>query len=134
MAPTHVAGPTAWVRARVAPDASHPQPRPRSPRGVHDISLRRRPRALEAATELLGGGVARARITVLGAASTPDSAHICDCPALDVAHTRHGLGADVRVHDPDAPEVPRRTGPGSCSVDPVLDRCRDADAVVHLTG
>jgi UDPglucose 6-dehydrogenase len=104
-------------------------------RDVDDINLRRRRRAVEVTTELLGGADALvgARLAVLGAAFKPDSDDIRDSPALDVAHTLHELGAVVRVHDPKALENARRTRPGPDYVDSALDACRDADAVLHLT-
>ncbi len=102
-------------------------------RDVDDINLRRRRRAVEVTTDLLGGDVAGARITVLGAAFKPDSDDIRDSPALDVAHTLHELGAAVRVHDPKALDNARRSRPGPAYVDDVLEACRDADAVLHLT-
>jgi UDPglucose 6-dehydrogenase len=102
-------------------------------RDVDEINLRRRRRAVEVATELLGGSVAGARITVLGAAFKPDSDDIRDSPALDVALHLHELGALVRVHDPKALDNARRSRPGPEYVDDVTDACRDADAVLHLT-
>ena len=102
-------------------------------RDVDDINLRRRRRAVEVTTELLGGDLTGARIAVLGAAFKPDSDDIRDSPALDVAHTLHDLGAAVRVHDPKALDNARRTRPGPAYVDDALEACRDADAVLHLT-
>ncbi len=102
-------------------------------RDVDDINLRRRRRAVEVTTDLLGGDVSGQRIAVLGAAFKPDSDDIRDSPALDVAHTLHEMGAVVRVHDPKALDNARRTRPGPAYVDDVLDACRDADAVLHLT-
>jgi UDPglucose 6-dehydrogenase len=102
-------------------------------RDVDEINLRRRRRAVEVTTEMLGGSVAGARIAVLGAAFKPDSDDIRDSPALDVAATLFELGAAVRVHDPKALDNARRSRPGPDYVDDVLDACRDADAVLHLT-
>jgi UDPglucose 6-dehydrogenase len=102
-------------------------------RDVDDINLRRRRRAVEVTTDLLGGSVAGARIAVLGAAFKPDSDDIRDSPALDVAATLHELGAVVRVHDPKALDNARRSRPGPAYVDDVTDACRDADVVLHLT-
>jgi UDPglucose 6-dehydrogenase len=102
---------------------------------VDDINLRRRRRAVEVTTEMLGGldALANARVAVLGAAFKPDSDDIRDSPALDVATTLHELGAQVRVHDPKALDNARRSRPGPTYVDDVLDACRDADVVLHLT-
>jgi UDPglucose 6-dehydrogenase len=100
---------------------------------VDAINLRRRRRAIEVTTELLGGVVDGTRIAVLGAAFKPDSDDIRDSPALDVAATLHELGAEVRVHDPKALDNARLTRPGPSYVDDIADACRDADAVLHLT-
>ena len=102
-------------------------------RDVDDINLRRRRRAVEVTTELLGGVVEGARVAVLGAAFKPDSDDIRDSPALDVASSLHGLGAVVRVHDPKALENARRTRPSLSYADTALEACRDADVVLHLT-
>jgi len=102
-------------------------------RDVDDINLRRRRRAVEVTTDLLGGDVTGARIAVLGAAFKPDSDDIRDSPALDVAHTLHEMGAVVRVHDPKALDNARRSRPGPAYVDSAVEACRDADAVLHLT-
>jgi UDPglucose 6-dehydrogenase len=102
-------------------------------RDVDDINLRRRRRAVEEAAALLGGSVVGARVAVLGAAFKPDSDDIRDSPALDVAATLHEMGAHVRVHDPKALDNARRTRPGPQYVDDVVEACRDADVVLHLT-
>ena len=102
-------------------------------REVDDINLRRRRRAVDVTTEMLGGEVAGARIAVLGAAFKPDSDDIRDSPALDVAATLHELGALVTVTDPKALDNARRSRPGPAYVDDVHDAVRDADVVLHLT-
>lgn len=102
-------------------------------REVDDINLRRRRRAVDMTTELLGGTVEGARVAVLGAAFKPDSDDIRDSPALDVATTLHELGAQVRVTDPKALDNARRSRPGPDYVDDVREAVRDADVVLHLT-
>jgi UDPglucose 6-dehydrogenase len=102
-------------------------------RDVDDINLRRRRRAVEVTTDLLGGDVAGARIAVLGAAFKPDSDDIRDSPALDVAHWLHELGAEVRVSDPKANERAALARPALTYLDDPIEACRDADAVLHLT-
>ncbi|MBI1379337.1 MAG: nucleotide sugar dehydrogenase [Frankiales bacterium] len=102
-------------------------------RDVDDINIRRRRRAVEIATTMLGGDVAGRRVTVLGAAFKPDSDDIRDSPALDVAAALHELGADVRVTDPKALANARRHRPGPAYVDDVLEACDQADLVVHAT-
>ena len=96
--------------------------------------LRRRRRAIEVTTDLLGGDVTGARIAVLGAAFKPDSDDIRDSPALDVATLLHELGAEVRVHDPKAMEKARETRPELTYVDDPIEACRDAGLECYLTG
>jgi UDPglucose 6-dehydrogenase len=100
---------------------------------VDDINMRRRRRAVEVTTDLLGGQVRGARIAVLGAAFKPDSDDIRDSPALDVATWLYELGADVRVSDPKALDNARATRPGLVCIDDPIEACRDADVVLHLT-
>jgi UDPglucose 6-dehydrogenase len=69
---------------------------------VDSINLRRRQRAVELATEALGGDLRGKRITVLGAAFKPDSDDIRDAPSLSIALMLHDLGANVTIHDPEA--------------------------------
>ena len=100
---------------------------------VDDINLRRRRRAIEVTTDLLGGDVRGKRIAVLGAAFKPDSDDIRDSPALDVAAMLHELGAEVRVNDPKALEKARERRPElTYLVDP-FEACADVDVVLHLT-
>jgi UDPglucose 6-dehydrogenase len=100
---------------------------------VDDINMRRRRRAVEVTTDLLGGRISGARIAVLGAAFKPDSDDIRDSPALDVATWLYELGADVRVSDPKALDNARATRPGLVCIDDPIEACRDADVVLHLT-
>ena len=102
-------------------------------RDVDDINLRRRQRAIDDTTELLGGDVAGKRVAVLGAAFKPDSDDIRDSPALDVAASLHELGAHVVVHDPKAMDNARAKRPSLEYADDVSDALRDADVVLHLT-
>lgn len=102
-------------------------------RDVDAINLRRRQRAIDDATTILGGSVAGKRIAVLGAAFKPDSDDIRDSPALDVAASLHALGADVVVHDPKALPNARIKRPELTCSDDILDTLRGADIVLHLT-
>ncbi len=100
---------------------------------VDDINNRRRARMVDLATEVLGGSVADARITVLGAAFKPDSDDIRDSPALDVAARLDELGAHVTVNDPEAIENARRKQPQLTYEQDLEEALRDADAVLVLT-
>ncbi len=71
-------------------------------RQVDVINLRRRTRAADLASELVGGDLADVPVCVLGAAFKPGSDDVRDSPALDVARILHGLGAQVTVYDPAA--------------------------------
>ncbi|MFV0533337.1 MAG: UDP-glucose dehydrogenase family protein [Cumulibacter sp.] len=102
-------------------------------REVDAINLRRRDRVVDVLTEALGGAVYQKRIAVLGAAFKPLSDDIRDSPALDVAVRLHGLGAQVRVTDPQAIENARRAQPQLEYVTDRADALRDADAVVVVT-
>ncbi|TYK50886.1 UDP-glucose dehydrogenase family protein [Actinomadura decatromicini] len=102
-------------------------------RQVDDINRRRRARTVDLVREVLGGDLAGRRIAVWGAAFKPNSDDIRDAPALDVARTMHGLGGDVRVHDPVALDNARRAAPELTYGDSAFDVARDADVVVLLT-
>jgi len=100
---------------------------------VDSINLRRRQHVVEIARELLGGALAGARVTVLGAAFKPDSDDIRDSPALAVAQLVHDEGADVVVHDPKAIDNARKAAPElDYSVD-LEQALAGADIVLHLT-
>src|SRR5690606_30145841 len=83
--------------------------------------------------EVLGGSVQGKRIAAWGAAFKPNSDDIRDTPALDVAHTLHRLGGDVRVYDPAALGNARRAFPDLRYGDSAFDVAEDADVVVLLT-
>ncbi|WP_188193773.1 UDP-glucose dehydrogenase family protein [Nonomuraea sp. SYSU D8015] len=102
-------------------------------REVDAINRRRRSRTIDLVRELLGGHLNGKRIACLGAAFKPNSDDIRDAPALDVARTMHGLGANVRVYDPAALDNARRTYPELRYGTSTLDAARDADVVVLLT-
>ena len=100
---------------------------------VDAINTRRRTRMVDLASEVLGGMVEGAEVTVLGAAFKPDSDDVRDSPALDVATRLSELGAVVTVHDPQAIDNAR-------AKQPLLHYERDleaalagADAVLLLT-
>jgi UDPglucose 6-dehydrogenase len=92
---------------------------------VDGINGRRRSRMVDLATEVLGGSVDGARITVLGAAFKPDSDDVRDSPALDVAARLRALGARVTVCDPQAVANARTKQP---------DLRYEVDAETALTG
>ncbi|MDO8152302.1 UDP-glucose/GDP-mannose dehydrogenase family protein [Isoptericola sp. b408] len=100
---------------------------------VDEINHRRRVRMVDLASDVLGGTVEGARITVLGAAFKPDSDDVRDSPALDVAVRLHENGAHVVVHDPEAVENARLKQP-SLSYEPEVYAALDgAEAVLVLT-
>jgi UDPglucose 6-dehydrogenase len=73
------------------------------------------------------------RIAVLGAAFKPNSDDVRDSPALTVAGQLHLKGAGVVVYDPQAMDNARRIFPTLAYADSVLDACRGAHVVLHLT-
>ncbi|HEY8479398.1 MAG TPA: UDP-glucose/GDP-mannose dehydrogenase family protein [Spirillospora sp.] len=102
-------------------------------REVDDINRRRRARTVDLVREVLGGSVSGKRIAAWGAAFKPNSDDIRDAPALDVARSLHGLGGDVRVHDPVALDNARRAFPELSYGDSAFDVAEGADVVVLLT-
>ncbi|TDC81549.1 UDP-glucose/GDP-mannose dehydrogenase family protein [Actinomadura sp. 7K507] len=102
-------------------------------REVDDINRRRRARTVDIVREVLGGDVNGKRIAAWGAAFKPNSDDIRDAPALDVAHTLHDLGGDVRVYDPAALGNARRAFPELRYGDSAFDVAKDADVIVLLT-
>jgi len=103
-------------------------------REVDAINLRRRARTVDLARELVGpGGLAGARVGVLGVAFKPDSDDIRDSPALDVAKTIHDLGAVVTVYDPVAVARAREACPDLGYAESAIEAVRGADVVLLLT-
>jgi UDPglucose 6-dehydrogenase len=102
-------------------------------REVDAINRRRRARTVDLVRDLLGGSLSGYQIAALGAAFKPNSDDIRDAPALDVARTMHGLGAQVRVYDPAAMANAKRAYPELRYGDSAFDVARDADVVVLLT-
>jgi UDPglucose 6-dehydrogenase len=100
---------------------------------VDRINGRRRARMVDLATEVLGGAVDGARITVLGAAFKPDSDDVRDSPALDVAARLAERGADVTVCDPQAVANARVKQPQLRYEVDVETALAGADAVLLLT-
>ncbi|MGX1267820.1 UDP-glucose dehydrogenase family protein [Streptomyces phaeoluteigriseus] len=100
---------------------------------IDRINQRQRRRTVDLAFQLLGGTLAGRRIAVLGATFKPDSDDVRDSPALAVTEQLVDLGADLRVHDPEGLDNARvaLTGPVYCA--DVMEACKDADLVLHLT-
>ncbi len=102
-------------------------------RQIDDINQRQRLRAVQTATAMVGGNVARSRIAVWGAAFKPDSDDVRDSPALWIAGQLHLRGAQVSVYDPKAAETARAMFPTLDYAPDAVSACRDADLVLHLT-
>ncbi|MFF7183525.1 nucleotide sugar dehydrogenase [Streptomyces sp. NPDC008121] len=100
---------------------------------VDAINKRQRDRTVALARRLLGGDAAGRRVTVLGATFKPNSDDVRDSPALAVAAALHGLGAEVRVHDPEGTANARRAHPQLQHTADLLTACRHAQLVLHLT-
>lgn len=100
---------------------------------VDQINHRQRRRTVDLARQLLGGEFAGRRVAVLGATFKPDSDDVRDSPALAVAAEIAAQGADVRVHDPEGIDNARAALPGPSYSTDVMEACRDADLVLHLT-
>ncbi|MGQ4387335.1 UDP-glucose dehydrogenase family protein [Streptomyces sp. SAS_270] len=102
-------------------------------RQVDEINTRQRRRAVAAARRLLGGSFEDRNVAVLGAAFKPLSDDIRDSPALAVADEVQRLGAQVRVHDPEAVDNARTAFPSLQFALEVTKACEQADVVLHLT-
>jgi UDPglucose 6-dehydrogenase len=102
-------------------------------REVDAINMRRRARMVDLARELAGGSLHGQVVGVLGVAFKPDSDDIRDSPALDVAATIHGLGAEVTVYDPAALCHARRARPELRYAASAMDAVRDTDVTLLLT-
>jgi UDPglucose 6-dehydrogenase len=100
---------------------------------VDSINLRRRQRAVDMATESLGGSVNDRRIAVLGLAFKPNSDDVRDSPALDVAVQLKGLGGDVICHDPEAMANAKAKHPQLSFAASVLEAVSGADAIIVVT-
>ncbi|MCT7657362.1 UDP-glucose dehydrogenase family protein [Mycobacterium deserti] len=100
---------------------------------VDKINVRRREKAVAAASALVGGEFLGKNVAVLGAAFKPNSDDVRDSPALNVAASMHLRGADVRVHDPKAIPNARARFPTLTYCEDVEKACRDVDLIVLAT-
>ena len=102
-------------------------------REVDATNMRQRSRTVDLAAQMLDGGLAGARVAVLGAAFKAGSDDVRDSPALDVATTLRARGARVVVHDPQALDNVRRTRPQLETADDVEQAVTGTDLVMVLT-
>lgn len=102
-------------------------------REVDQINLNRRQKVVDLCAEVLGNRWVGSKVAVLGAAFKPNTDDIRDSPALNVAGRIHLHGALVSVYDPKANENARRSFPTLRYADSVMDACRGAHVVLHLT-
>jgi UDPglucose 6-dehydrogenase len=100
---------------------------------VDAINQGRRNRVVTIARAAVGGSLVGARMGVLGVAFKPHSDDIRDSPSLDVCNQLSAEGAIVTVHDPAAAAKAAKEHPRLRSAASVLEACRDADLVLHLT-
>ena len=100
---------------------------------VDAINQHQRERAVQTATAMIGGRLARARIAVWGAAFKPGTDDVRDSPALSIAGQLHLRGAQVTIHDPKAGDTARAAFPTMRYADDPVEACRDADLVMHMT-
>ncbi|MEI6621705.1 MAG: UDP-glucose/GDP-mannose dehydrogenase family protein [Actinomycetes bacterium] len=100
---------------------------------VDEINQRRRSKAVQIATEMVGGSVTGLRVAALGAAFKPDSDDVRDSPALNVAASLQLHGAHVRVYDPKAMANSAKYFPTLHYVSDAAEACTDADIVLLLT-
>lgn len=102
-------------------------------RTVDGINEGRRARIVDIVTELLGGSVARRRITVWGASFKPNTDDIRDSPALDVAAQLYEAGAVVTCYDPQAIDNARVKHPELVFADSAVEAAHGAEVVVLAT-
>jgi UDPglucose 6-dehydrogenase len=102
-------------------------------REVDEVNTSRRRRAVDIATDLLGGSLLDRNVAVLGAAFKPDTDDVRDSPALSIAAAMQRAGARVRVHDPKAADNARKAAPALSYGLDVPETCDQADIVLHLT-
>jgi UDPglucose 6-dehydrogenase len=100
---------------------------------VDAINLRRRKRVVDLAVTELGGSVVGRKIAVLGVTFKPHSDDVRDSPALDVAVSLKGLGADVVATDPKGIENARGRHPQLHYTDDVTEALRGAHLVILVT-
>ena len=102
-------------------------------REVDAINLRQRDKAVEMASNLLGGRFVGHKVAVLGAAFKPNSDDLRDSPALEVAQQIWSRGADLVITDPAAADALRNKLPNLKVVDTVAEAVAGADVVLLLT-
>jgi UDPglucose 6-dehydrogenase len=100
---------------------------------VDVINMRCRSRAVDLATELVGGSLAGHRVTVLGVAFKPGSDDIRNSASLDVCDRLAAAGAVVTVHDPVALPRVALVRPDLARAESAVAAAADADLVLHLT-
>jgi UDPglucose 6-dehydrogenase len=102
-------------------------------RDVDAINMRRRSRVIELAGELAGGSLDGRAVGVLGLAFKPDSDDLRDSPALDVALTIRGMGAQVTAYDPVAMDRARQVHPELDYAGSAVGAATDAEVLLLLT-
>lgn len=99
---------------------------------VDSINQRRRAHAVDIAAELTGG-LASARVAVLGATFKPDTDDVRDSPALAVAASLVDAGAIVSIYDPVGVDSARATLTGAHYCHSAVEAADGADLVMVLT-
>jgi UDPglucose 6-dehydrogenase len=100
---------------------------------VDKINDRRRQRAVDLATELVGGSLAGVKVAVLGATFKPNSDDVRDSPALAVTARVHEAGGVVTVYDPEGTDNARRALPEVTYVSSLEEATEGAELVLLLT-
>ncbi len=100
---------------------------------VDAINQRQRQRVVDLAVAALGGSVFRKKVAVLGVTFKPHSDDVRDSPALDVAVSLTGLGAEVVATDPEGIENARVRHPQLVYTSSTQEALRGAELVVLVT-
>jgi UDPglucose 6-dehydrogenase len=100
---------------------------------VDAINQRSRERMVSLAAELAGGSLDGARVGVLGLSFKPGTDDIRDSPAMEVAATVAGCGAEVSAYDPAATTRACEAVPGLRYAGSLTEAARGADLLLLLT-
>ena len=102
-------------------------------RAVMEVNERQRETAIRRLGQILGG-LAEARVAVLGLAFKPGTADLRGAPSLDLIARLLKEGAQVRAHDPEAVEAAREHLPPEVRLYPsVAQALEGADAALLVT-
>ncbi|GMQ98429.1 MAG: UDP-glucose 6-dehydrogenase [Acidimicrobiia bacterium] len=98
-----------------------------------DVNRNRRGQMIGRITRILGGSVAGKDIAILGLTFKADTDDLRESPAIEIVRGLLGLGANVRVYDPQGMDNARSELRGPVFATDAFDAMKGADAVVIVT-